>query len=550
MARKQLGAIAADFSRIGSAQCDYSMAKRSGAQTRRIRGLSSQGSGADYHYRSESDWLWMGELAWDIYRNNMICGSIVDRAVEQQLQDGFGYNPQTGDKTLDAELAAWWNEISDDPSQCDPANELSFADQTEMVLRSTIVAGDIFGVPMEDGTVDLREFHLCRTPTYNTREKKDIFHGVEKDPLTRRRLKYHFLDEPIDPFKQATIKKSDLTALPAYDEDGERAVFHVRFTKRTHQTRGITAFAPIFDVAGYHDDVQFLTLVRARASSLFLFVEERTANFDPQYLAAEMKLGVDVTRDKAAEYEQNQRQYAEVGPASVLRGLPGAKINPWSANIPNAEFFPHAKLLLTFMGINLGMPLVMVLMDASETNFSGYRGAIDQARMGFRRNQRRLTTRWHRPFLRFKIHKRAETDKAFARLIDRSYKPNPKVNIFRHQWQLPTWPYINPTEDATADLIRESNMQTSPRRRARERGVEWNDLASETIEDRAFAIRLAKQVAKQINAEDGVDKNDQDAVRWRDLAPLPNPERVTLSVSAQAAQPAPASAATPRGKNE
>lgn len=532
---KLLGSLA----EIDGARQDYVMARRSGAQKRRVRGLPSQGAGADYHYRSESDWLWMGELAWDIYRNNMLVGSIIDRAVENQIQDGFTYNPQTGDKGLDADLVDWWNAICEDTSECDPANELSFADQTEIVMRSTIVAGDIFGVPMADGTVDLKEFHLCRSPTFNTREKKNIFHGVEKDPLTRRRINYHFLNEPIDPFRQPTIKKSELRPIPAYDEDGERNIFHVRFPKRTHQTRGITSLAPIFDVAGYHDDVQFLTLVRARASSLFLFVEERAATFDPAYLAAEMKLGVDVSRDKAAEYESNQRQYQEVGPASVLRGLPGAKINPWSANIPNAEFFPHSKLLLTFMGINLGMPLVMVLMDASETNFSGYRGAIDQARMGFRKNQRRLATRWHRPYNRFKILKRAEKDPRFAKWVERSLNPHSKIDVFRHQWNPPSWPYIDPTGDATADLIRESNLQTSPRRRARERGMEYADIARETVEDRAFVIRLAKQTAKAINDEDGVTASDPDAVRWRDLAPLPNPERVQLSVSSQSAQPAP-----------
>ena len=532
---------AADLLSIDAARSDYAMAKRSGAQKRRVRGVPSQGAGADYHYRSESDWLWMGELAWDIYRNNMVVGSIVDRAVEQQLQDGFGYNPDTGDKGLDADLVAWWKETAEDTSECDPANELTFADQTEMVTRSTLVAGDIFGLPMEDGTVELKEFHLCRTPTYNTREKKNIFHGVEKNPETRRRLAYHFLHEPIDPFKHATIKKDDLNRLPAYDEDGERTIFHVRFPKRTHQTRGLTAFAPIFDVAGYHDDVQFLTLVRARASSLFLFVEERLPNFDPAYLAAEMRLGVDATRNKAEEYEQNQRQYSEVGPASVLRGLPGASIKPWSANIPHAEFFAHSKLLLTFIGINLGMPLVMALMDASETNFSGYRGAVEQARMGFRKNQQRLVRRWHRPYLRFKILKRAEKDAAFARWIDKTENPRSKVNVFRHQWQLPAWPYINPMEDATSVLIRSANSQSSLRRLAAEQGMEWDELSTEIPVDRAKLTRNALIEAQKLIGEFNLPTTPEylDVLAQR-LGPLPNPERMQFSISSQLSQPKPA----------
>lgn len=538
--------LTAAAERVDRARCDYSMAKRTGAQKRRVRGVPSQGAGPDYHYRSESDWLWMGELAWDIYRNNMICGSIVDRAIENQIQDGFTYNPQTGDAGLDRELVDWWTEISQDPAECDPANELAFADQTEIVLRSTIVGGDIFGVPMsvddprDHGTVELKEFHLCRSPS-SGKDKANIFHGVEKHPLTRRRINYHFLPEPIDP-NRSVLKKS-LAPLSAYYFDEatgreERNVFHVRFPKRSHQTRGLTALAPIFDVAGYHDDVQFLTMVRSRAASLFVFVEERVKDFDPAYLAAEMRMGVDVTRDKQAEYEANSRQYVDVGPGSVLRGLPGAKINPHSPNIPNPEFFPHSKLLLTFLGVNLGMPLVLVLMDASETNFSGFRGALEQARMGFRKNQRRLATRWHRPFLRFKILKRGEQDRRFGRWIERSVRPGAKVDVFRHGWNPPSWPYINPTEDATCDLIRGANMQTSPRRLARERGMEWGDVARETVEDRASAFELALVRAAELVARHNLPQTPEylDGLANR-LAPLPLPERVQLSLSSQFSQP-------------
>ena len=45
---------------VHRARRDYNMAKRTGAQRRKRRGVPSQGAGADYHYRSESDWLWMG----------------------------------------------------------------------------------------------------------------------------------------------------------------------------------------------------------------------------------------------------------------------------------------------------------------------------------------------------------------------------------------------------------------------------------------------------------------------------------------------------------
>jgi capsid protein len=526
--------MAAGLADVSQARNDYSMANRRGAQKRRVRGVPSQGAGADYHYRSEADWLWMSELAWDLYRNDMIMGSIVDRAIENTVQDGFGYHPMTGDRVVDAELVDWWSEVSINPWECDPANELVFEDQVEFSLRSTLVAGDIMGVPMapDHGTVDLREGHLCRSPTFNTREKANIFHGVEKDPATRRRINYWMLHDPIDPYKQATIKKADLTPVAAYDEDGERNVFHIRFTKRTHQTRGLTAIAPIFDVAGYHTDCEFLKMVQQRSASFFAFVENRASTFDPAYLAAEMRLGVDQTRDKGQEYEQHARQFMEASPGGWIKSLPGSEIKGFSSNVPNPEWFQHVKLLLTLMGVNLGMPLVLVLMDASETNFSGWRGAFEQAKMGFRKNQRRLVTRLHRPYMRFKLLKRGEFDKSFQRLINKSGKPGAngkKFDVFRHGWTAPAWPYVNPTEDATSDLIRESNMQISPRRRAQERGVTFKAICDETRQDRGYAIRRAAKFAAKLNKNLGLE--GPDVVRWRDLAPLPTPEGVQIALS-------------------
>ncbi len=517
---------------VGDARCDYNMAKRTGPQVRGRRGIPRQGGSADFHYRNEGDWLWMAELAWDIYRNNMACGSITDRAIENQLQGGFAFDPQTGDPKVDEDLKQWWREVSEDASQCDPDAELTFCEQEEIVLRSTLVPGDIFGNPMEDGTVDLVESHLCRSPSRSSKTADRIFHGVEYVPGTRRRAAYHFLKQSVDPFKQNSIRISDLQPILAWTDDGERNVFHVRFPKRAKQTRGITAYAPLFDVAGYHDDAQFLKMVQQRASSLFVFIEERASSFDPEYLAHEMNIGTDQTLSKQELVENNDRQYREVAAGSVMKTLPGATIKPWSSNVPNPEFFPHAKMLLTFMGINLGMPLVMAMMDASETNFSGYRGAVDQARMGFRKNQKRLIIRWHTPYMRFKLFKLGEEDPVFQRKINTSLNPNSrsKLNVFRHRWNPPSWPYIEPTKDATADLIRDANMLTSPRRRCRERGQEWDEIFAETVQDRSKAYRAALTEAQKIK-DDFELETDIDTIAMR-LAPMPTAQQTSISIQA------------------
>lgn len=535
MARSRLNRDRLGVADVSDLRDDYVMARRSGAQTRARRGVPAQGAGADYHYRNESDWLWMQELAWELYRNHMVIGSIIDRAVEYQIGDGFNYDPRTGDPKLDQDLKDWWAECSIQPDECSPDVESVFVDQEETALRSVLVGGDVFAVPYSDGASDhgsmhFRESQFCRSPTWG--KNNNIVHGIELEPTTRRRVNYYFTDEPLA--SHQAVRKSQLTATPAFYFDEltqrqERNVFHIRLPRRFQQTRGITAFAPLLIPADYHNDIEFLELVHKRSAALFAFVRQRSENFDPRYLKAELAIGPDVTDDRALdEVDAAARQYREVAPGTVLQGLPGETIDMKSPNIPNPEHFAHVKMLLTYIGINVGMPLVMVLMDASETNFSGIRGAVDMARNGFKRNQRRLISRFHMPYLRFKLLKYAERDASIRSAVVKSLRRTAKVNIFSHWWQPPSWPYIEPVKDATADLIRDTSMQISPRRRCQERGYEWSEIYRETIEDRAVAIEAAATRAQAIN--DKLQLQGSSAVSWRDLAPLPTPERVTVKL--------------------
>lgn len=70
-------------------------------------------------------------------------------------------------------------------------------------------------------------------------------------------------------------------------------------------------------------------------------------------------------------------------------------------------------------------------------------------------------------------------------------------------------------------------MLSSPRRIHAKRGEEHSQLVEETVADRASAIRRALKEAKAINGEFGLDGTEK--IRWRDLAPLAQPQGVQVS---------------------
>lgn len=495
------------------ARSDYSAARDSRFQRRR-KGLAASGSGADYHYRSEADYLRLMEKARDMDRNDVIVGQLIDRAITNWVQGGFNLDPATGSPQLDEELYRRWDQWSSTPELCDLAGEHSFRRMELKVPRAVVVDGDHFALPTREGPLELIEAHRCRTPA-NT--KQNCVHGVLLDAF-RRRLEYWFTRDEIDPQKPVT-RVGDMLRRPARDEEGNRAVFHLYNPDRITQTRGVTELRRLFDVAGMFEDLNFAKLVQAQVTSCFAIFKYRSEVMPP------VKGGSDQTGEQTFETlaDGSERVLEGLGPGMRINAGPGEKFEGFSPNVPNAEFFAHVRLILTLIGINLGMPLVLTTMDASETNFSGYRGAVDQARMAFRRRQEWLRDSFHAPVYRWKVRQWLAEDPLLARLAAAA-----GVDPFGHRWNLPSWPYIEPLTDNAAGLLRLRNGLTSPRRFHAEGGNDSSEIGRETIEDNAVNIIAAKIKADEINRQ----FNDGQPVHWRELLFLPTPDGVKITLPA------------------
>lgn len=493
---------------------DYSGAKASRFRRRR-NGLALSGSHADYHYRTEADFLRLLEYARDMDRNDCIVGQTVNRAVINTLQGGITLDTSTGDTGADLELWNRWKAWTEDSEECDLAGEHTFADIEQLVLRHMLVDGDVLALPLRTGQLQLTEAHRLRTPR-NT--KRNVVHGVLLNDV-RRKLEFWITKEDVAP--SATVSAvSSITPYAARDADGFKQVFHVLNATRVSQTRGVTAFAPIFDVLGMFEDIQFAKLVQAQIVSCFAVFRERAVGFNGPTGGPQGATNTETLADGSSRTIQG------VAPGMEIAGAVGETLKGFSPAVPNAEYFEHVKLMLTLVGINLGLPLCLVLLDASETNFSGWRGAVDQARLGFRNNQRFLTQRLHRPTYLWKVRQWLADDAALRTAAGKS-----GVDIFGHTWNPPNWPYIEPMKDAAADLLRVRNVLTSPRRLHAERGRDWETIADETVQDNAYAIRLAKAEAAAINTE----FTDSNPVHWRELISLPTPDGVQIALQANTA---------------
>jgi lambda family phage portal protein len=439
-------------------------------------------------------------------RNDAIVGHMIDSAVRNTIQDGMWPDPATGNAEADKLLLARFNAWASDPLACSLNGMLTFVDQQELVFRQTLLDGDIFALPLDVGSLELIESHRCRTPSNTVR---DVVLGIMLNEM-RQRKEYWFTRDDIDP-NTSLSRVSDVARYAAYDDQGWPNVLHIFNPKRVSQTRGVSALVPIFDVAGMFEDIQFAKLVQQQVVSCFTFIRELELNASE---SASVRLG----DQEVDAYADGVRKIVEqIAPGMEITGNPGEKISGFAPQIPNPGAMEHFRLILTMLGVNLGLPLVILLMDASETNFSGWRGAVEQARMGFRRNQRWLIEHFLTPVYQWKVRQWIDTatgDPQLAKLAAQVEAEN--GDIYGHTWTAPKWPYIQPLQDAQADALRVEKRQTSPRRQLAERGLDIDDIRGEIIGDNTALIMACIEASKQIEQKTG------ESIDWHELLYVPN----------------------------
>lgn len=513
---------------LTGARADYDAAKKTRFKRDRSGMMVSTGSAADYHYRTESAYFGILEQARDLFRNHALIGQAVRRLVANILSGGFTLDVGTGDKSLDDDLSGRWTEWAEDADQCDIQGEQDFHGLEKLTLQQVIVDGDLITLPTIGGELQQIENHRLRTPH---RTKRNIVHGVQLNDSDkpRRREAYWIAHEDIEQYYPVP-KVSEMTRYPAR-VDGVRQVFHHYMPDRTSQTRGVSAFAPPMETAGMGDDLFFAQLVKAQMSACAVLIREYETGVDPPVVNSG---GQDTSTEDRPNGET--RQLAGYGPAMEIFNFPGESLKFQSPNVPNQEFFQHAILILSIIAVNLDLPVQVLMLDATHTNFSGWRGSIDQARQRWLAIQRWLIQSLHTPTYKWKVRQWAADSPVMRKTLQEQEKTRRRrggVDIFGHVWHPAGWPYIQPVEDATGDLIQIRNHLTAPRRLTARRGIDFGVHITECHEDYEIRINSAQDTADRLNLRNK-SRDGWIPVTWRDVDQPPMPEGVNVNVGSGA----------------
>lgn len=493
---------------------DYE-ALKSGPLVRERTGLAPMGAGFDWHLRHESQHLRFGELANDVDRNDLVVGQGISRFLDNVLQGGPKVDPNTGDDEADDILRDGWQEWGSDPRKCHSLGTMNWSQMRRTAMRATLVAGDIFQVMLSDNTADLMESHRCRTPKATTR---NVVFGILKDNRGRHKECW-FTKEALNPAQQLN-NVGDTKPVPIVDEEGFVQVMHLIDRQRATQTRGLTKFAPMFKPMTIFDDTIFAQLVKEQIQSCITFLREIPYQTPPGTTtgtSGDVEVRVDGTTTKLLQ---------KLFPGLEIAGNPGEMLKAFSPQVAGADFVNFSHLILTFLAINLDMPLSVFLLDATKGNFSSMRGVIMQARLAWQRWQRMQIDQQERPTylwqVRAMFEERTRRGKRLRELVQ-----GKGLNLYSHEWHLPEWEYIQPLQDVSSDALEMASGLTSPRRVSLRKQVDYRQLAQEIVTDRGYLMELAIKEAERLNA---AYPNLNPPVDYRLLGSTQLPQGLTMNI--------------------
>jgi capsid protein len=169
------------------------------------------------------------------------------------------------------------------------------------------------------------------------------------------------------------------------------------------------------------------------------------------------RIAVSITREQGAEIayteskeDENKssdetegdlaRRVSELDYALLFHGQPGEAVKGVERNIPGMQFSESLRTFLRLLGLPLGLPLELILLDWTQSNYSQSRAVLEQAYENFVGWQAEMIDGFYEPLFRWKIEQwRSDSNSKVTE--------NPKLEL---GWVTPTFPWIDQLKEAQA----------------------------------------------------------------------------------------------------
>lgn len=348
--------------RLESAQAKYLQAGYDAAQQRTQRSDMRQGQMlAEYGACSDTDLSTM--IAWsrETWRNNSIMSSLARRACDNVVGSGLALRPVTdGGAELNEDLALAFKEHTSRGGGWEVTNRYSMAQGQRLAFLSVLRDADFLMYRSDDGW-QFFEGGQIGTPIGYDRAKARIIQGAQLD--ARGGVAYWWVAEYS---KYGYVDPTHAKGLRA------DKCCHVVNPEFFSSYRGIPIWASCL---GRFDDVEkYLETEILGAMAAACIVGEIQSNKTNPLDA----FNINKQKDGAGKSDEKHNRH-QMAPGMMLRTYIGEQFKLHSAQRPGAPVPEFLRLCLRFLGMPVGMPLELGLMDYTSTNFAAAKMAVNQA---------------------------------------------------------------------------------------------------------------------------------------------------------------------------
>lgn len=394
-------------------------------------------------------------------------------------------------KKINKVISELWADWSKSP---EVTGELNFNEVARLVCRAWVRDGECFakhimgapkGLVLASAvpyTIELIESDFC--PMSLDDKDKNIVQGIEKDSWGKP-VRFHFFDEHPGDAYFYSLKTQAVDA---------SIVSHIKHTTRFRQTRGVSAFAPVFtrlyDVKDYEESERIAARLTAAIGLAFVNDGDGATPFDNN------------------EDADGVRHYDGFEPGMVFDNLPhGVRPEIIESKRPNSLAIPFREAMLKAVASGFGVSYSTIAKDYSGT-FSSQRQELVESYQSYRVMRNAFVSMFVQPVYERFIQ---------MCLVQGLIVPNVRTDmtsIFDVHFEGSQMPWIDPLKEANANIaLVEAKLKTRAQV-LREMGMN-PDQVMQQLEKEAEMEFLQPKESPQPEEDDPENEDEKEAADER-----------------------------------
>lgn len=436
----------------------------------------------------------------DFQRSNGIYTGMLERAVAYIVGNGFGLRVKTSGKKANRMVEGLWRQWWKRP---EVRGLLTGPQVGRMLCRELLACGDTGAIKTDKTTIRLIEAEQI--------DHAQIEDGISKDDLGAPMIYY------VCPYSSGgRVKTNKASGVPARD------FLFVVDPQRPSQTRGVPALVASFPMLHRIMDVCDSEAVSwqllARYAVAILRDEGPALGYDESANDSDLS-------DADDDGDDTTTRVTELDYALIFHGQPGEEVKGIDRNIPGRDFPQSIRMFLRLLGLPLGLPLEIILLDWTQSNYSQSRAVLEQAYETFQAYQAILEMQFFDPVLEWKLDH--WSGQIGARALQELQSGLRSDGTPSREWIRPTFPWLDQLKEAQAHGAKLDRGLTTHAHVCKSQKLDREDVLSTREAEVAEAI----ETAQRLRTKFGVD------VPWQHFAGLevktapavPNDERRATS---------------------